>query len=260
MDNSLGWARDYNMRIKLKEALSSRQLEQRLRDIGGRYYHDKHPFHRLLHNGGLNRGQVQAWALNRYCYQAVIPIKDAYLMARMPCHAMRREWRQRIEDHDGSEAGSGGIERWLKLTEGLGLKRDYVISKDGALPISKFAADAYVRFVSEQSLLDAIASSLTEIFSPAIIAERMSGMLENYDFITEETLAYFKPRLTQARRDVDYALYYVLERASEISEQEGVLNALRFKCDILWSQLDALYFSYVEPRLVPPDCFIPDDE
>ncbi|MXX99141.1 MAG: pyrroloquinoline-quinone synthase PqqC [Gammaproteobacteria bacterium] len=247
------------MSIKLKNQLSAQQLEQHLRDIGERYYHDKHPFHRLLHTGELNLGQVQAWALNRYCYQAIIPVKDARLMARMPCHVMRREWRQRIADHDGSEDGNGGIERWLKLTDGLGLTRDYVISQDGALPASKFAADAYVRFVSEQPLLDAVASSLTEIFSPTIIAERVSGMLKNYDFITEETLAYFKPRLTQARRDVDFALHYVLEYACTISEQEGVLNALRFKCDILWSQLDALYFSYVEPRFVSPDCFIPDE-
>lgn len=247
------------MSIKLKNQLSAQQLEQHLRDIGERYYHDKHPFHRLLHTGELNLGQVQAWALNRYCYQAIIPVKDARLMARMPCHVMRREWRQRIADHDGSEDGNGGIERWLKLTDGLGLTRDYVISQDGALPASKFAADAYVRFVSEQPLLDAVASSLTEIFSPTIIAERVSGMLKNYDFITEETLAYFKPRLTQARRDVDFALHYVLEYACTTSEQEGVLNALRFKCDILWSQLDALYFSYVEPRFVSPDCFIPDE-
>ena len=258
MDGIPGRARDFIMRITLENILSREQLRQRLHDIGERYYHDKHPFHRLLHTGELSRGQVQAWALNRYCYQAIIPIKDTYLMARMPCCAMRREWRQRIEDHDGKEAGEGGIERWLKLTDGLGLTRDYVISQDGALPASKFAADAYVRFVSERPLLEAIASSLTEIFSPTIIAERVSGMLENYDFITEETLAYFKPRLTQARRDVDFALHYVLDHAATINEQEGVLNALRFKCDILWSQLDALYFSYVEPCLVPPDCFVPE--
>ena len=248
------------MIIRLESTLSKQQLEHRLRDIGERYYHDKHPFHRLLHTGKLNLGQVQAWALNRYCYQAIIPVKDARLMARMPCHVMRREWRQRIEDHDGDAEGKGGIERWLKLTDGLGLARDDVISQDAALPASKFAADAYVRFVSEHSLLEAIASSLTEIFSPTIISERVSGMLKNYDFITEETLAYFTPRLTQARRDVDFALAYVLDHARTMSEQEAVLNALRFKCDILWSQLDALYFSYVEPRLLPPDCFTPDDE
>ena len=245
------------MRIRLDSALSPEDLERRLRKIGEDYYHDKHPFHRLLHTGKLNKGQVQAWALNRYCYQAAIPIKDARLMARLPCHDLRREWRQRVADHDGDAEGKGGIERWLKLTGGLGLDRDYVTSQDGALPASRFAADAYIRFVSEMPLLDAIASSLTEIFSPVIIAERMAGMLANYDFVTEELLAYFKPRLTQARRDVDFALQYVLDNARDVEQQEGVLNALRFKCDVLWSQLDALHFSYVEPGLIPPDCFVP---
>ena len=238
--------------------LSRAELEQRLRRIGESYYHDKHPFHRLLHAGELDRGQVQAWALNRYCYQAAIPLKDARLMARLPHQDLRREWRRRISDHDGDRQGGGGIERWLKLTDGLGLARDYVTSRAGALPATKFAVDAYVHFVSEMPLLDAVASSLTEIFSPVIIAERMSGMLANYDFITEDTMAYFKPRLTQARRDVDFALGYVLDNARTPEQQHGVLRALRFKCDVLWSQLDALYFSYVEPRIVPPDCFVAD--
>ena len=240
------------------DLLARAELERRLRAIGESYYHDKHPFHRLLHAGKLERGQVQAWALNRYCYQAAIPIKDARLMARLPHQDLRREWRQRISDHDGDAPGAGGIERWLRLTDGLGLARDYVTSRAGALPATKFAVDAYVHFVSEMPLLEAVASSLTEIFSPVIIAERMSGMLANYDFITEETMAYFKPRLTQARRDVDFALAYVLDHAQTPERQRGVLRALRFKCDVLWRQLDALYFAYVEPRLVPPDCFVPD--
>ena len=247
------------MRIRLDKPIFADELERRLRKIGEEYYHDKHPFHQLLHTGKLNKGQVQAWALNRYCYQAAIPIKDARLMARIPCHNLRREWRQRIADHDGKEKGEGGIERWLKLTSGLGLDRDYVVSEDGALPASRFATNAYVSFVSNSPLLDAIGSSLTEIFSPVIVAERMAGMLANYDFITEELLSYFKPRLTQARRDVDFALQYVLDNASRLDQQEAVLNALRFKCDVLWSQLDALYFAYVEPGFIPPGCFVPDE-
>ena len=246
------------MNLRPDNLLSRDDLERRLREIGENYYHDKHPFHRLLHTGKLGKGQVQAWALNRYCYQAAIPVKDALLMARIPDHNLRREWRQRIADHDGEEEGGGGIERWLKLTDGLGLSRDYVMSREGALPATKFAVNAYVHFVSEMPLLDAVASSLTEIFSPVIIAERMSGMLAGYDFITAETMSYFKPRLEQARRDVDFALHYVLDNARTPERQHGVLNALRFKCDVLWSQLDALYFSYVEPRLVPPDCFVAD--
>ena len=246
-------------KYKLEQALSAEQLEQQLRQIGEDYYHDKHPFHKMLHSGKCNKGQIQAWALNRYCYQAAIPIKDARLMARLPDHNLRREWRQRIVDHDGEEEGQGGIERWLKLTDNLSLDRDYVRSKTGALPATQFAVDAYVHFVADMPLLEAVASSLTEIFSPVIIAERMSGMLTNYEYVTEDTLAYFKPRLTQARRDVDWALNYVLKNSQSIEQQQGVLEALHFKCDVLWSQLDALYFAYIEPRFIPPDCFTPEN-
>ena len=236
---------------------SREQLEQNLRAIGENRYHDKHPFHRLLHGGKLDKGQVRAWALNRYCYQAAIPVKDALLMARLPSNDLRREWRQRIVDHDGVQAGQGGIERWLQLTGDLGLDRDYVISRKGALPATKFAVEAYVHFVSSMPLLDAVAASLTEIFSPRIISERMAGMLASYDFITEKTLAYFKPRLTQARRDVAWALEYVLDNARTPEQQQAALDALRFKCDVLWSQLDALYFAYVKPGFIAPDCFYP---
>ena len=155
-----------------------------------------------MRDGKLDRGQIQAWALNRYYYQARIPAKDAYLVARLPTPALRREWRRRILDHDGEDENSGGIARWLKLTEGLGLDRDYVISTAGLLAGTRFAVDAYVNFVRDRSLLEAVASCLTEMFSTQIIAERVSGMLQNYDFISRDTLAYFTPRLTQAPTDV----------------------------------------------------------
>ena len=161
-------------------ALSAEELEARLRDIGARRYHRLHPFHKLLHGGACDKGQVQAWALNRYYYQAMIPVKDASLIARCDDAATRREWRSRLVDHDGTREGEGGIARWLKLTDGLGLDRDYVMSLQGLLPATRFAVDAYVHFVRDKTLLEAIASSLTELFSPAIISERMEGMLKNY--------------------------------------------------------------------------------
>ena len=240
------------------EIMKEHELEQALRDIGAERYHNHHPFHKLLHSGKLNKGQIQAWVLNRYCYQAAIPIKDLSLMAKIEDREIRRKWRERVEDHDGNLKSDGGIVRWLKLTGSLGVDQDYVISREGALPATRFAVQAYVQFVREMPLLDAIASSLTELFSPQIIAERMAGMLENYDFIDEDTLAYFKPRLTQARRDVDFALAYVLKNARTEREQKAVCKALLFKCDVLWAQLDALYFAYVSPGLTPPGCFIPD--
>ncbi|MGH7056967.1 MAG: pyrroloquinoline-quinone synthase PqqC [Acetobacteraceae bacterium] len=235
--------------------MSGSQLESALRKIGHERYHNRHPFHVLLHGGRLDRRQVQAWALNRYYYQCRIPIKDATLMARANDPALRREWRSRLVDHDGTAAGEGGIERWLRLTAGLGLDRDYVISTAGILPATRFAVDAYVAFVRERSLLEAVASSLTEIFSPAIISERVAGMLASYDFVTRDTLAYFNARLEQAPRDADFALEYVKRNARTPEQQQAVMAALRFKCDVLWAQLDALHHAYVEPGYVPPGAF-----
>ena len=237
--------------------LTPDELEAELRAIGAVRYHHLHPFHKLLHGGKLSKQQVQAWALNRYYYQVMIPIKDAHALTRLPTSELRREWRRRIIDHDGDAAGTGGIERWLKLAEGVGLDRAYVQSTEGILPGTRFAVEAYVNFVRDKPILEGIASSLTEMFSPGIIADRVQGMLANYSFITEATLAYFTPRLTQAPQDVDFALRYVKAEAKTRADQERVLAALRFKCDVLWSQLDALYLAYVDPGLIPPGAFVP---
>jgi len=234
-------------------------LEAELRDIGARRYHRLHPFHHLLHGGKCTKGQVQAWALNRYYYQAMIPVKDASLIARCLDQDIRCEWRRRLVDHDGVAPGEGGIARWLKLTDGLGIDRDYVTSLQGLLPATRFAVDAYVHFVAEKTLLEAIASSLTELFSPAIIGERIEGMLANYDFVTADTLAYFSARPPQARRDSEFALDYVKHNAKTPEQQAVVLKALEFKCDVLWAMLDALYHAYVSPRHAPPGAFMPED-
>src|SRR5215510_3172854 len=237
--------------------MSPDELEAAQPDIGARRYHNLHPFHRLLHGGECSKGQVQAWALNRYYYQASIPLKDASLIGRCDDPALRREWRSRLVDHDGEAEGDGGIARWLKLTDGLGLDRDEVTSLRGLLPATRFAVDAYVRFVREKTLLEAVASSLTELFSPTIIGERIAGMLANYDFVTRETLAYFDKRPPQAARDSDFALDYVKRHAVTPPAQQAVLAALEFKCDVLWAMLDALYHAYVAPRHVPPGAFVP---
>ncbi|MDZ7713136.1 MAG: pyrroloquinoline-quinone synthase PqqC [Rhodovibrio sp.] len=234
------------------------ELETALRQLGEQRYHVHHPFHRLLHAGELSKGQVQAWALNRYCYQAAIPRKDAALIARTDDPALRREWRRRLVDHDGEAPGDGGLARWLKLAEGLDLDLEAVRSQEWALPATRFACEAYVRFVAEKSLLEAVASSLTELFSPKIISQRVSGMLANYDFVSEETLAYFNARLTQAPRDADWALDYVKQQARTPAEQTAALRALKFKCDVLWAMLDALHHAYVTPGHIPPGAFDPE--
>lgn len=232
------------------------QLEQQLRFIGATRYHSLHPFHSLLHGGKLSKGQVQAWALNRYYYQSTIPIKDAVVISRFRDRDTRIEWRHRISDHDGDIGTEGGIERWIKLTEGLGLDTDYVERAEGILPATRFAVEAYVHFVREKSPLEAIASSLTELFAPNLHEERISGMLKHYDFVNPEVMSYFSRRLTQAPRDSEFALNYVKQHARTPYERQLVCNALIFKTNVLWVQLDALYHAYVEGH-VPPGAFVP---
>lgn len=236
---------------------SPEELEAQLRAIGAARYHNLHPFHHLLHGGKLNKGQVQAWALNRYFYQSSIPLKDAVVISRFRDRATRIEWRHRIEDHDGNVGSEGGIERWLQLTAGLGLDNGYVESAEGILPATRFAVEAYVHFVRDRSPLEAIASSLTELFAPNLHEERISGMLEHYDFINPGVMTYFKRRLEQAPRDADFALEYVKAHAQTPEDRRAVCNALIFKTNVLWVQLDALYHAYVEGH-VPPGAFVPD--
>ena len=242
----------------MSELLSPDELERRLKAIGAERYHNRHPFHVLMNEGRLTKDQLRAWALNRYCYQATIPIKDAVILSRMTDLAMRRVWRQRIVDHDGDSDQEGGIERWLVLSDGLGLSRDYVVSTTGTLPATRFACEAYVNFVRDRSLLEAIASSLTEMFSPETINVRVSEMLRNYDYITPRILSYFEKRLTQAPRDAGFALDYVRREARTPEAQQAALRALTFKCDMLWAMLDALYFAYVEPAFPPPGAYRPE--
>ena len=213
------------------ELMSKDQFEQALRNIGAERYHDNCKFHHLLHSGKLNKGQVQAWAINRYYYQINISIKDSALMSRIKDPTLRRTWIQRILDHDGRKGDEGGIERWFKLTDGLDLDRNYVKSTDGVLPATKFAVDAYVNFVREKSILEGVTSSLTELFAPKIHKERIVGMLENYDFINDITMAYFKKRVDQATDDADFVLDYALKNSKTREEQDSVCKALKFKTD-----------------------------
>lgn len=243
----------------VNELMSVDEFEAAIRAVGAERYHDKHPFHKMLHGGKLDKGQVQAWALNRYCYQSAVPRKDAALVSRLDDRELRRAWLHRVHDHDGLGEEPGGIERWLVLTSGLGLDRDYVVSMRGALPATRFAVEAYVQFVREQPIVVAVASSLTELFAPKIHKERISGMLENYDFIDDKVMAYFKRRLNQAPEDADFALDYIKRHARTRVEQDACVEAVRFKCNVLWVQLDALHHAYVEPANIPPGAFRPGE-
>ncbi|WP_299750641.1 pyrroloquinoline-quinone synthase PqqC [uncultured Tateyamaria sp.] len=241
------------------EPNSPEVFEARLRAVGDTQYHDKHPFHHLLHSGGCTPDQVRAWVINRYYYQTRIPMKDAAFMSRVSDPNLRRAWRSRIEDHDGSAPGEGGIARWLKLAEGVGLHPDYVASEVGILPATRFAVDAYVRFVRDEPLLPAVASSLTELFAPAIHKNRISGLLEHYDFANSETLSYFQNRLTEAPKDVAFGLQWVMDHAVTKTDQDAAVRALTFKTEVLWAQLDALWSAYVEPGRIPPGGWQPGE-
>jgi coenzyme PQQ biosynthesis protein C len=227
--------------------------------IGEERYHHKHPFHLLMHEGKLTAGQLQAWALNRYYYQSRIPIKDAAILARSEDPAFRVAWRKRILDHDGDGTKPGGIEKWLRLVEATGLPREQALRGEGILPATRFAVQAYVDFVSTHSHLEAVASSLTELFSRKLIVLRMDRLRQHYPWLASG-LDYFAARLTQAPEDAEFALAWVANHAHTREQQDQALAALRAKCDILWAQLDALYFAYVNPGWLPPGAFVPSEK
>lgn len=235
------------------------QFEARLRKIGAERYHDRHPFHALLHGGGCSVDQVRAWVINRYYYQHTIPMKDAAFMSRVEDPALRRAWRSRMEDHDGTAQNEGGIQRWMRLAEAVGLDPEYVASRKGVLAGTRFACDAYLHFVREKSLLEAVASSLTELFAPKIHANRIEGLLKNYDFADDRSLSYFQTRLKEAPKDVAFGLAWVLDHADTAEKQDAAANALAFKTDVLWTQLDALWGAYVEPARIPPGAWQPGE-
>src|SRR6516165_4871428 len=239
--------------------LSAKEFVAGFEAIGEERYHHRHPFHTLMHEGALTRGQLQAWALNRYYYQSNIPRKDAALLARSDDHAFRTVWRKRLVDHDGEglDSGRGGIEKWLKLVEATGLPRVSAVHGDGILPATRYAVDAYIRLVSTRSHLEAVASSLTELFSKRLIALRMEKLREFYPWLSSG-LDYFTARLTQAPEDADFALAWVVKHARTREEQDAAHAALRAKCDILWAMLDALYYAYVQPGWPPPGAFHPE--
>lgn len=241
-----------------RNGLSSAELEEVLREVGAARYHNRHPFHHQMTSGALTKGQMQAWALNRYSYQSVIPRKDAAIIMRSDDPEFRAEWRKRIEDHDGSDGWNGGIARWLKLATGLGLDADMVKSEKLVLPATRFAVGAYLSYCTNRTMLEAVASSLTELFSPVIITERVPAMLAKYDYVTKDILAYFDKRPALASRDSDFALAYVMKHADTPEKQQAVVDSLVFKCDVLWAMLDALAYAYGEKGNIPPGAFIPE--
>ncbi|MEO3779878.1 pyrroloquinoline-quinone synthase PqqC [Micromonospora sp. B11E3] len=209
-------------------------------------YHHQHPFHVKMNNGRLSRRQIQGWVANRFYYQENIPRKDAAILANCPDREVRRRWIQRIIDHDGTTSGGGGIEAWLRLGEAVELTREEIVDRRHLVPGVRFAVDAYVTFARTRPWVEAVASSLTELFAPDLMAERIAAFERFYPWIDRDGLAYFRARLTQARRDCEHALDVVTEHCRSTDDQERVLAALSFKCDVLWGILDAIDRAYAD--------------
>jgi pyrroloquinoline-quinone synthase len=222
---------------------SREEFEQQLR-AKGRRYHIYHPFHIAMNSGGCTREQVQGWVLNRFYYQIAIPIKDAAILANMPERDHRRQWIQRIIDHDGTQGEEGGIEAWLRLAEAVGLKRDEVASLKHVLPGVRFAVDAYVNFARRAPWQEAVCSSLTELFAPEIHKTRLANWPQHYPWIETEGYSYFRKRLSEARRDVEHGLRVTLEHFRTREQQERALEILQFKLDVLWTMLDTMQINY----------------
>jgi pyrroloquinoline-quinone synthase len=215
-----------------------------LREIGGRAYHDKHPFHVTMNEGWLSPEALRGWVANRFYYQRNIPIKDAAILSNCPLREVRRVWIHRILDHDGSSEKEGGVEAWLRLGEACGLSRNELLEDRHLLAGVRFAVDAYVNFARVQPWPIAIASSLTELFAPDLMATRLTGFEKFYTWIDPSGLDYFHRRVAQARRDSDEALAITLEHCNTPALQDAAIRALEFKCDVLWSMLDAIHHAY----------------
>ncbi|TDD84295.1 pyrroloquinoline quinone biosynthesis protein PqqC [Actinomadura darangshiensis] len=215
-------------------------LEGRLRGLAAERYHHRHPFNLRMHEGLLSQEELRRWVLNRFHYQRHIPVKDAFILAKLGDRELRQNWIRRIHDHDGRPGEDGGIERWLRLGEAVGLDRTLLLSGEGVLPAVRFAVDGYVNFCRDRPRLEAVASSLTELFAPDLMATRIDAWELHYPWVEPEGLRYFQVRVSQGRQDAAEALALVQEWARTPEDEERVLAAFTFKCDVLWSLLDAV--------------------
>ena len=225
-------------------AWSIEEFIDNLRKVGEFAYHDKHPFHILMNDGKLNRKQLQGWVANRFYYQTCIPNKDAAILSNCPELEVRRIWIKRIIDHDGANGDEGGIKKWLKLGEAVGLTNEEMLRFSHLLPGVRFAVDAYVNFARNKPWIEAVASSLTELFAPSLMEKRIISFEKHYIWVKKEGLHYFLDRTTLAKIDSNFALQLVTERCRTLEQQKQAVDALKFKCDLLWVMLDTIYFEY----------------
>jgi pyrroloquinoline-quinone synthase len=153
---------------------------------------------------------------------------------------VRRQWLHRVTDHDGASGDEGGIGAWLRLGEACGLPRRMLLGHNHVVPGVRFAVDAYVNFARTQPWPVAVASSLTELFAPDLMAKRLEAFKRFYPWVEASGLEYFTRRLVQAPRDSGEALKLTLDHCVTLEMQKAALQALQFKCDLLWGMLDAI--------------------
>lgn len=220
-----------------------RTFTAKLRNVGTKSYHNKHPFHLLMNSGRLDQRSLQTWVANRFYYQTSIPIKDAALLSNCPLREVRRIWLHRIVDHDGTKGDEGGIGAWLRLGEACGLSRGELLAHKRVLPGVRFAVDAYVTLARTQPWPIAVASSLTELFAPDLMAKRLAAFQRYYPWVKPRGLEYFKNRLTQAPRDSGEALELTVKHCNTRELQQAAVRALEFKCELLWAVLDAIHWA-----------------
>lgn len=229
--------------MDVSDAWNREEFERQLRERGTAY-HIHHPFNVMLNTGRATPEQIRGWVANRYYYQIAIPIKDAAVVSNCPDREMRRQWVQRILDHDGYGEDPGGIEAWVQLGLAVGLKRDELTDLRHVVPGVRFAVDAYVNFARRAPWQESMCASLTELFAPKIHRERLATWPQHYPWIETTGLQYFRNRVTQARRDVEQALQVTLGYFATLEAQQHALGILQFKLDILWSMNDAMALAY----------------
>jgi pyrroloquinoline-quinone synthase len=219
--------------------MDDRAFAGRLREVGVRRYHDRHPFHVRMNAGELSKGQIRSWVANRFEYQKIIPRKDAAILANCPIRDVRVAWARRIGDHDGTAGSAGGIEAWLKLANATGLEREEVLDGRHVVPGVRFAAAAYLEFARSRPWPIAVASSLTELFAPDLMSERIAAFRQHYTWVPAWGLDYFESRPSRARRDSGEAMDLTLTYCDTPALRRDAVEALAFKCDVLWAMLDA---------------------
>jgi pyrroloquinoline-quinone synthase len=229
----------------LERPLIPEALADALRAFSRSYYAN-HPFHQLMHEGRLTPRQLQGWVANRLAYQRAVPRKDAAILSNCPDPAVRREWLQRIVDHDGTEPGTGGIEMWIRLGEAIGVPREEMEDERHVLPGVRFASEAYVTFCRTKPWVDGVAASLTELFAPDLMRRRIAAFPQHYSWIRPEALEYFKSRLTQAPRDSQQGLQLVQAHCTTVETQQRAFAALAFKLELLWVMIDTIHHAYTE--------------